>query len=60
MNKIIKVELDRMEQEAFEARIEARDADWDRHDDMMMYLRDCELLDWQEWKASKFANLLGN
>lgn len=60
MTLIVKVELDRLEQEAFEAAVEARDADLDAHDDYTRYVREMELDAWLEFWGKQNAWMLGN
>ena len=59
MNKIIKVELDRMEQEAFEVEQEQRDAEFLAHDDYTRYVEDMEQDAWLDWWTEKNYNLVG-
>jgi hypothetical protein len=60
MDIIIKVELDRLAMEKFEEKLEREAQEFMQHDDFYRWQDERELLDWQEWQASKFANLLGN
>lgn len=56
----IKVELDRLEMEKFEAKIEAEIERWERVDDYYCAVADMEHENWLEWWAKENYNLLGN
>jgi|TARA_R110000782_G_scaffold267998_1_gene363925 hypothetical protein len=56
----IKIELDGLAQDKFDAAVEARNADLDAHDDYSRYVREMESDAWLDYLAPRMAWMIGN